>query len=371
MPAPVTPATTPAVSAPARDPSPLALRLLRAAGVGLALLALVAALLWLYARGYALDSQPPADPHTRPADLVFLQARPAPRGKVLAVVSSAAHLGASGKRAGFELTELSRAYYVFLANGYDVDIASPKGGRPPMKVDDELVEADHAFLNDTQAQAKLAATLPLAQVDPADYAAVYFVGGKGVMFDFPDNPDIQRITAAIDARGGVVGAVCHGPAALLNVRRPDGRRLLAGRQVAGFSNAEELFLIKEARTIFPFLLQDQLRKVGARYSEGPLYLDHTVVDGRLVTGQNPWSTWSVAEAMVRALGHTPVPRATTREELAVRVLWAYQRDGAAAARALKAALPEADRRLLLLHALIAGMQGRLGDAWQLQRLARV
>lgn len=341
------------------------------------LLACVAVLLvscvagYLYADGYALDEQPLADPGSTPADLVFLRdGVREQRGRVLAVVTSTATIGTSGKKAGYELTELSRAYYVFRANGYEVEIASPRGGEPPMKLDEDLDQADHAFLNDPDAQRRLKATLRLSDVDASRYDAVYFVGGKGTMFDFPDNTEIHRIVRTIHARGGVIGAVCHGPAALLNVHLDDGSRLLLGRRVAGFSNDEELFLIENARALFPYLLQDGLRKAGARYVEGPMYLDNTVVDDRLVTGQNPWSTWSVAEAMVRRMGHAPVARPATREEHAVRVLLAYRRQGMAAAETLRKTHPDADRRLILMHALVASMRGDLGDAFHLQRLAR-
>lgn len=336
----------------------------------LSLLLLLAGSGYAYWRGFDLERQPPVDPATRVEHLQWLQpAAVPPRGRILAVVTSTAKLGRSERKAGFELTELARAYYVFLANGYAVDIASPRGGAAPMRLDDELVEADYAFLNDAEAQAKVANTLALAAVDPTRYAAVYFVGGKGTMFDFPNDPHLPRIVRAI-YRQGVVGAVCHGPAALINVTLDDGRPLLHGRRVTGFSNAEELFLIENARELFPFLLQDRLSEIGGQYVEGPLYLDHTVVDGRLVTGQNPWSTWSVAEAMIRALGHEPVPRPATAEELSVRVLAAYAAGGTDAARAARSALPQADKRLLLMHALIATMQGRLGDAVALQNLAR-
>ena len=324
-----------------------------------------------YVQALDLESQPPASAETTVADLDFMSAAmPATRGKILAVLTSTAHFPDGQKKAGFELTELSRAYYVFRANGYEVDIASPRGGSPPMRLDEEdVVTADYAFLNDAEARAKLEASLRLRDVDPAQYAAVYFVGGKGTMFDFPDDPDLQRIVRTVYQTGGVIGAVCHGPAALLDVVLDDGTPLLRGRRVAGFSNAEELFLIKDARERCPSLLQDRLVEKGARYVEGPMYVDTTVVDGRLVTGQNPWSTWSTAEAMVRALGHEPVARAPGRDELAVRVLAAYHRDGMEAARMLRATLPEADTRLLLMHALVAGMQGRLREAWQLQALA--
>ncbi len=326
---------------------------------------------FLYVRGFDLGAQPLADPGTRPQDLVFLAQSQAPsRGKVLAVVTSTEWIGDSGKHAGYELTELARAYYVFQANGYDVDIASPRGGHPPMRKDDELGEADHAFLNDPVAQKKLEITLSMADVRSGDYAAVYFVGGKGTMFDFAGNPDIQRVVGQVHEAGGVIGAVCHGPAALLDVRLRDGTPLLAGRRVTGFSNAEELFLLKDARALFPFLLQDGLIAQGAHFVEGPLYLDNTVVDGRLVTGQNPWSTWSVAEAMVTALGHAPVARERSSEERAVGVLDAYYRSGHAAARQAKRAAPDADRRLLLMHAVVAAMEWRLRDAYRLQTLAR-
>ena len=334
---------------------------------GLLALSLLVGLWWHW---LDLDSQPTDDPATRAADLAFLRERAPPRGRILAVVTSTAQLGDSGRRGGYELTELARAYYTFVANGYEVDIASPRGGEPPMRTDDDMGAADFAFLNDRQARAKLAATVPLADVDASHYDAVFFAGGKGTMFDFPDDRTVARLVGSIYDAGGVVGAVCHGPAALLGVALDDGRPLLAGRSVTGFTNAEELFLIEDARQVFPFLLEDRLRQAGARFVEGPMYLDNTVVDGRLVTGQNPWSTWSVAEAMVRALGHEPVVRERSGEELAVQVLQAYRRQGMDAALALRRRLPGADKRLLLMHALVAAMQGHPGDAWQLQRLAR-
>lgn len=337
-----------------------------------ALVATVAIGGFFYVQTLDLDSQPLPDPASTVADLAFMRAAlPPTRGRVLVVVTSTAHFPGGDKKAGFELSELARAYYVLQANGYEVDIASPQGGSPPMRLDGEdAVAADYAFLNDAAARRKLDGSLPLREVDATRYAAVYLVGGKGTMFDFPDDPDLQRIVRIVYQRGGVIGAVCHGPAGLLEVMRDDGTPLLRGRRVTGFSNAEELFLIKDARVRFPYLLQDRMVEQGAQYVEGPMYLDNTVVDGRLVTGQNPWSTWSTAEAMVRALGHAPVARAPGRDELAVQVLAVYHREGMEAALAARAAVPGADKRLLLMHALVAGMQGRLGEAWQLQALAR-
>ncbi len=343
----------------------------RVATAGGALVLVACIVGFAYVRALDLDSQPAAEARSTVADLDFMRdAVTGSRGRILAVVTSTSHFPDGERKAGFELTELARAYYVFLANGYEVDIASPRGGPPPMRRDDEdMVPADHAFLNDAGAQRKLAASLHVADVDASRYAAVYFVGGKGTMFDFPDDPGIQRLVRRVYQSGGVIGAVCHGPAALLEVTLDDGRPLLRGRRVAAFSNAEELFLMEDARARFPYLLQDRILQKGGRYVEGPMYLDNTVVDGRIVTGQNPWSTWSTAEAMVRALGHVPAARAPGRDEQAVRVMAAYHRHGIVAARKVRAALPEAYKRLLLMHALVAAMQGRADDAWHLQALA--
>ncbi len=325
---------------------------------------------WAYVESLDLELEPRDNPAATAADLAFVQAGVRERrGRVLAVLSSTARFDQDRRKGGYELTELSRAYWVFVANGYEVELASPRGGTPPQMLDDGLIDADHAFLNDPVVKAKLADTIPLADVDSSRYDAVYFVGGKGAMFDFPGNADIARIARDIHGRG-VIGAVCHGPAALLDITLADGRRLLDGRRVTSFTNAEELFLIEDARTVFPFLLQDALATQSAGFVEGPMYLDNTVVDGRLVTGQNPWSTWSVAEAMVRALGHEPAPREPTREETSVRLLGIYHRDGLEQALSAKAGAAPADKNLLLMHALVAAMQWRLSEAWELQRLAR-
>lgn len=326
---------------------------------------------YVYFLGFRLDELPDADPQSLPADLAYLRnSVQTPRGKVLAIVTSTSTNPNTGKPTGYELTELSRAYYVFVANGYEVDIASPLGGEPPMVLDDGLVAADHAFLNDPVAKQKRENSLPVAAVEPGDYAAVYLVGGKGTFFDFPDNVDIQHIARTIYTNGGVVSAVCHGPAALLNVTLDDGSPLLEGKRLTGFTNAEELFLTSKARQVFPFLLQDSLSGKSALFVEGDPYLDNTVVDGRLVTGQNPWSTWSTAEAVITALGHVPVARERSSEEIAVDLVQRYYREGAEAARQARKESPRIERRLILMHAIVAGMQSRWRDAWQLQRLAR-
>ena len=228
---------------------------LRAAGWLAATLAVLAALGWGYYLSLDLDSIPRANPHAMPEHQPYLKHAVAEkRGRILAVVSSAERGGPLNKKAGYELTELSRAYYAFTVNGYEVDIASPQGGKPPERIDtDDMQDIDYAFLNDAGAQAKVSQSVPLAQVDAARYDAVYFVGGKGAMFDLPGNRDVARIVLAV-AQRGVVGAVCHGPAALLGVTTADGKPFVAGKRMTGFTNDEELFLDDKARARFPFLL---------------------------------------------------------------------------------------------------------------------
>ncbi len=233
--------------------------------------------------------------------------------RVLVVVSSEGR-DQGRERPGFEMDELSQAWLILADNGVALDIASPAGGWPEADRFDAEAPYNARFLADTKAQAALADTRRLADVRSEDYAAVYVVGGKGPMFDLPDNADLQRVIAGVYQRGGVVAAVCHGPVALANVRLSDGSLLVADRQVTGFSNAEETVFGKRWASQFPFLLEDGLRARGARWQSAPVMLPNVVVDGRLITGQNPYSTPALAEAIVRALGREPVAREPWRDE---------------------------------------------------------
>ncbi len=312
-----------------------------------------------------------------PSSLPYLNEKPSQiRGKILAVVTSTDSIGSSGKRTGYELTELAQGYSVFVANGFEVDIASPLGGEPPMIRDEEDMGVyDYAFLNDPIAQRKLKVTLVMDSVRIEDYEAIYFVGGKGAMFDFPDHPTIQRFIKTLHERGKVIGAVCHGPAAMVNVRLSDGTPFLKGRQVCSFTNREELFLIQDARELFPFLLQDKLIEKGAAFSEGPMYLENVVIDGTLVTGQNPWSSWATAEAMVRQLGYEPKKREKSAAENTVSVLNVYEKEGYAKAKLLikkfnKGEIQGIDRNLLAMHVLVAAMQWKISRGLEIIGLLR-
>jgi len=288
------------------------------------------------------------------------------RGRVLAVVTSANTMGSSGKATGYELTELARAYYVFQANGFEVDVASPQGGKPTVVIDDDdLGIYDFAFLNDSIAQYKTSHTLAMEDVIAEDYEAVFFVGGKGAMFDFPNNKHIQSLVKKLYQADKVIGAVCHGPAALVNVTLDNGRSLLENKEVSGFTNDEELLLIPDAETIFPFLLQDKLSAQGARFNEGAMYLEQVSHDKNLVTGQNPWSTWKMAETMITQMGYTPKHRERTAEENAVEVLAMYEHHGSQKAKELIVDMYKAEnkpiaRELIAIHSVMAAMRGELG-----------
>jgi len=297
------------------------------------------------------------------------------RGRILAVVTSQSTMGESGKRTGYEHTELARAYYVFSVNGFEVDIASPLGGTPTAIVDnDDMGALDFAFLNDPVAQQKLADTLQVSQVVAERYDAIYFVGGKGTMWDFPDNPHIQQLVRDHVDQNRLIGAVCHGPAALVNVDLKDGTPFLRGRAVTGFSNDEEMLLIPDARTVFPFLLEDRLRERGGIVENGPRYLENVVVADGLVTGQNPWSVYATAEAMVQKLGYTPVDREITGDENSVEVLLVFHDRGKVAAREAIDRMADDDaifnRNLLIVHGLVAGMQWKLKEAAELLVIAQ-
>jgi putative intracellular protease/amidase len=310
-----------------------------------------------------------------PAELPYLTENIVPyRGKILAVVTSTSQMGSSGKSTGFELTELSRAYYVFQANGFEVDVASPLGGTPPVVIDgDDMKEYDYAFLNDTIAQAKIKQSIAMKDVDPKAYKAVYFVGGKGTLFDFPDNEYIQSLVREYYESGKIVSAVCHGPAALVNVRLSNGEFLLSNRKVSGFTNKEELLLIPDAAEIFPFLLQDKLIENGASFNEGFMYLNKVSKDGNLVTGQNPWSTWEVAESVIEQMGYVPKQRIITTEENTTSVLEKLEAHGYIQAKVAidnfcKHDVMSVDRRLIAMHGIVAAMDFDLKKALNLTRL---
>lgn len=219
--------------------------------------------------------------------------------RVLIVLTSHSELGQTGKPTGFYLSEVSHPHAVFREAGFDVEFASPKGGKPPMDGVDREDPINVAFLADEKVMAQVATTIPASEVKPERYQAIFYAGGHGTMWDFPNNQDLQRITRHIDANKGVIAAVCHGPAGLVNVTKEDGTALLKGARVTGFTNEEESAV--SLTDVVPFLLEDKMKAQGATFEGAPKFTAHVVTSGRIVTGQNPASATGTAQAVVRLL----------------------------------------------------------------------
>jgi putative intracellular protease/amidase len=225
------------------------------------------------------------------------------RKPVLIVLTSHAQLGDTGKTTGFFLGELTHPLEVFEKSGWPVELASIQGGEPPVDGLDLKDAVNARYWNDAGFRAKLAVTKKLSGLDAKDYSAVFFAGGHGTMWDFPDDESVQKITREVYESGSPVGAVCHGPAALVNVKLSDGSFLVAGKEVSAFTNAEEekVGLAEEV----PFLLASKLEERGATHKAAPDFEKQVVASGRLVTGQNPASAKGVAEKMVELLQGAP------------------------------------------------------------------
>ncbi|WP_144821142.1 type 1 glutamine amidotransferase domain-containing protein [Marinobacter piscensis] len=223
--------------------------------------------------------------------------------KILMVLTSHDQMGDTGQKTGFWLEEFTAPYYVFLDAGANITIASPKGGQPPVDPNSEaneaLTETTRRFESDAHAREALASTKKLADVDMNEFDAVFYPGGHGPLWDLVNNDTSMALIKAAYEQDKVIGAVCHAPAVFKNVEIKPGQNLVGGREVTGFSNSEE-----EAAgltQIVPFLLEDMLKDNTATYSKGNDWEPHIVVDGRLITGQNPASSEGTAKAVLQAL----------------------------------------------------------------------
>ncbi|WP_109995475.1 type 1 glutamine amidotransferase domain-containing protein [Salinisphaera sp. LB1] len=214
---------------------------------------------------------------------------------VLVVMTSHGTKGESGDPTGFFLGEVTHPVSVLEAADIPVAFASIQGGEPPVDGFDLDDETNRRYWDNPMFRAAIRSTQKLADVNPSDYSAIFFAGGHGAMWDFPGNPAVNDKTRAIYEAGGVVGAVCHGPAALVDVTLGDGRHLVAGRRVSAFTDAEEKAVGLE--NVVPFLLASRLVERGATHEPADDWATQVVVDGRLVTGQNPQSATGVGEAL--------------------------------------------------------------------------
>ena len=223
--------------------------------------------------------------------------------KILMVLTSHDELGDTGKKTGFWLEEFAAPYYALKDAGAELVLASPKGGQPPLdpKSDDPDAQTDDTrrFKADEAAQRQLASTVELSTVKAEDFDAVFYPGGHGPLWDLAGDPDSIALIEAFAKADKPTGFVCHAPGVLKAVRGPDGEALVNGRKVTGFTNTEEEAV--GLTSVVPFLVENVLSANGGEYSRGPDWGSHVVVDGKLVTGQNPASSQAAAEALLQLL----------------------------------------------------------------------
>jgi putative intracellular protease/amidase len=225
------------------------------------------------------------------------------RMNILMVLTSHDRLGNTGEKTGLWLEEFAAPYYIFKDAGASVTLATPKGGQPPLdpksEAPDAQTPATRRFRSDDQARQALAQTRVLADMHEADFDGVFFPGGHGPLWDLAEDGNSISLLEAFDRAAKPMGLVCHGPAALRHARGEDGAPLVQGRSVTGFSNTEEAAVKLSA--VVPFSIEDEFRRLGGIYEKGPDWDSYVVIDGRLVTGQNPASSEAAAKALVRLL----------------------------------------------------------------------
>ena len=220
--------------------------------------------------------------------------------KVLFVVTSNAVKGATGIPTGYNLSEVTHPLEKLEAGGVIVEFASIKGGNAPLDGLEDFNDPINAhYWADANFRSAIANTMKLDDVNPDDYSAIFFAGGHGTMWDFPESPIVLKVVRQIYEAGNIVSAVCHGPAALVNVKLSDGSYLISGKNVASFTNGEEEEV--QSTHIVPFLLADALSAHGAIYHNSPNWSNNVIIDGSLITGQNPQSAAGVGEAILAGL----------------------------------------------------------------------
>ena len=226
---------------------------------------------------------------------------------ILIVLTSHDQLGDTGRKTGFWLEEFAAPYYVLKDAGHEITLASPKGGQPPLdpKSDepDAQTDATRRFRSDRDAQAQLAASQRLDSLRSSDFDAVFYPGGHGPLWDLAEDPQSKALIEQTLADDRPVALVCHAPAVLKNVTAQDGKPIVAGKTVTGFTDEEEAAV--GLTDVVPFLLEDELKKLGANFSKSDPFKPHVVRDGLLITGQNPASSEPAAETLLEVLATEP------------------------------------------------------------------
>ncbi|HAL83217.1 MAG TPA: type 1 glutamine amidotransferase domain-containing protein [Mucilaginibacter sp.] len=226
--------------------------------------------------------------------------------KVLIVLTSHSDLGNTGEKTGFWIEEFAAPYYVMADAGVELTIASPKGGQPPIdpksEAPDSQTPATKRFNIDQDLKDKLAHTVKLSGITQADYDAVFYPGGHGPLWDLANDEKSISLIEDFYKNNKPVAFVCHAPGALIKVKAPNGDPLVKGKAVTGFSNTEEKAV--GLTDVVPFLLEDELKKLGGNYSKGSDWGSFVKKDGLLITGQNPGSSEDVAKLLLKTLMET-------------------------------------------------------------------
>lgn len=226
--------------------------------------------------------------------------------KALIVVTNTAKFDTINRATGVWLSEATHFHDVMAQHNIDVDYVSPQGGYVPLDpgslAPDAMDATNWQFYNDaTYRNHQLGHSLTPGEITPTDYDIIYFAGGHGVMWDFPQNTQLGQIAQQIAANGGIVSAVCHGVVGLLAMKNADDTAWISGKHLTGFTNEEET--MNQLTQAVPFLAEDALKAAGAHHTKAAAYTENVVVDGRLVTGQNPQSARGVGEAVIKLLNH--------------------------------------------------------------------
>ena len=223
--------------------------------------------------------------------------------KIVMVLTSHDRLGNTGRRTGFWLEEFAAPYFVFRDAGVELTLASPKGGQPPVDPKSDLPEnqtpAMARFKQDQAAQQVLAQTVRLADVRAKDFDTVFYVGGHGPMWDLAESTDSIALIESFYDSGKPVALVCHSPGVLHRVTY-QGAPIVKGKRVTGFTNSEEEAV--QLTNVVPFLVEDELKRLGGIFEKAPDWQPFSIVDGRLITGQNPASSTAAAQALLKMVG---------------------------------------------------------------------
>lgn len=225
--------------------------------------------------------------------------------KVLIVLTSHGDLGNTGHKTGFWIEEFAAPYYVLADAGVQITLASPKGGQPPIDPKSEMADsqtkATRRFDGDGALKVKLAHTIKLSEVKVEDYDAVFYPGGHGPLWDLANDKTSIALIETFYNQKKPIAFVCHAPGALVKAKLPNGEPLVNGMEVTGFSNTEEEAV--QLTKVVPFLLEDEMTKLGGHYSKGADWGSYVKVDGLLITGQNPASSEAAANALLKILKH--------------------------------------------------------------------